>query len=150
MSSSNMEAKGFFSSLFDFGITSFITLKFLRVIYTVLVVLILLGGVVFLIAGLSQGGATAVFSVLLVPLVTLLYLILARVYMEVIAIFFRIGENTTLMAQALGGGAPGGQMSGPYGSGPQGPPPSYGSGPQGPPPSYGSGPQGPTSGDPMR
>jgi hypothetical protein len=106
MASSPMETKGFFAALFDFGFTSFITLKFLRVIYTVLVCLILVVGLFFLIAGLSQGGGTAVAVIFLAPLATLFYLIFVRIYMELIAMFFRIGENTSIMASKLTGQAP--------------------------------------------
>jgi hypothetical protein len=106
MATSQLEAKGFFGALFDFGFTSFITLRFLKVIYAVLVGLILLAGVLFFIVAASRGGAGALLGVVLVPVVTLLYLVIARVYMEIIALFFRIGENTSVMAAAMTGGAP--------------------------------------------
>ena len=127
MSSSQLESKGFFSGLFDFGFTSFITLRFLKVIYTVLVVLILLTGVVFFIAAISRGGAGIAVAIIVVPLATLLYLVIARVYMELVALFFRIGENTSIMARALSNGstpASGYQQPGGY----QQPPTAYGSG----------------------
>jgi Domain of unknown function (DUF4282) len=106
MAGSPMETKGFFAALFDFGFTSFITLKFLRVIYTLLVCLILLVGLLFLIYGLSQGGGSAVAFIFLAPLATLFYLIFVRIYMELIAMFFRIGENTSIMAAKLSGQSP--------------------------------------------
>lgn len=116
MSTSQNEAKGFFSGLFDFGFTTFITLKFLRVIYTVLVVLILLAGAVFLVAALARGGASGIlFGLIIIPILTLLYLVIARVSLEAIALFFRIGENTSLLVAATGG------PSGPGGFGPSGP-----------------------------
>jgi hypothetical protein len=126
-----IEAKGFFASLFDFGFTSFITLKFLRLIYGVLVVLILLAGVVFFVASISQGGLYILFAIVIVPIVTLIYLVLTRVSMEMVALFFRIGENTNKMAASAGG-------AGPTNEGPR-------SGPAGP---Y-SGPTGPLSGPPV-
>jgi hypothetical protein len=100
MPSTQIEAKGFFASLFDFGFTSFITLKFLRVIYGVVVVLILVTGVVLFVASISQGGIYAVFAIVVVPIVTLIYLVLTRVSLEIVALFFRIGENTSLMVAA--------------------------------------------------
>ncbi|WP_426566654.1 hypothetical protein ACPPVT_08990 [Angustibacter sp. McL0619] len=69
-------------SQFDFSFTSFITLRFLKVIYIVLVVISLL-------AGLS-----------------LFYVLLARIYLEIVELFFRIGENTTILARAAAGEAP--------------------------------------------
>lgn len=93
--------KGFFTSLFDFGFTSFITLRFLSVIYGVAVFLILMSSLVVFFGILSQGGMYAVLATL-VPIVALFYVILLRVSLEMIALFFRIGENTSLMAAAAG------------------------------------------------
>ena len=106
MSGMQMQTKGFFAGLFDFGFTSFITLKFLRLIYTVLVIVLVLGGVLLLFAGLSQGGASAALSLIGVPLLVLVYLVFARVGMETIALLFRIGENTSIMAAAAQGTVP--------------------------------------------
>ena len=96
-----------FAALFDFSFTTFITLKFLRVIYTVLTVLILLVGGVLFLASLFRGGALGVFvAIVVVPAVTLLYLVFARITLEAIALFFRIGENTSAMAASLAGANP--------------------------------------------
>jgi len=95
-----IETKGFFASLFDFGFTSFITLRFLSVIYGVVVVLILLTSVIILVASLSQGGIYAGLAIVVIPIVTLVYLVVTRVSLEIVALFFRIGENTSLMVAA--------------------------------------------------
>ena len=126
MPNTQIEAKGFFAGLFDFGFTSFITLKFLRLIYGVLVVLILLAGVVAFLGSISQGGIYILVAIVIVPIVTLIYLVLTRVSMEMVALFFRIGENTNLMVAAAGGAGPTSEgprsgVAGPY-SGPTGPP----------------------------
>jgi cellulose synthase/poly-beta-1,6-N-acetylglucosamine synthase-like glycosyltransferase len=105
MSSPEFQASSFFAGLFDFKFTTFITLRFLRVIYTILVVLILLGGLVTFIAFASRGGSGIVVGIILAPIVTLLYLVFVRIYMELIALFFRIGENTSIMAGRSGDGA---------------------------------------------
>jgi hypothetical protein len=95
-----IEAKGFFASLFDFGFTSFVTLKFLRIIYGGLVTLILATGVILIVASLSQGGTYAFLAIVIIPIVTLFYLVVTRVSLEIVALFFRIGENTSLMVAA--------------------------------------------------
>jgi cellulose synthase/poly-beta-1,6-N-acetylglucosamine synthase-like glycosyltransferase len=126
MSNQSLQAKSFLATLFDFDFTSFLTMRFLKVIYAVLVAVIALSGVFWLVAFLSRGGGTAVLGLVLVPLVTLLYLLFARIYLELVALFFRIGENTSAMAAALAGTgaaygqaayAPGTAGTGPYGSG---------------------------------
>jgi hypothetical protein len=106
MSGSGLQAKGFFGALFDFSFTSFITLKFLKVIYAVIVGLIGVGGFVVLVAAMTQGAATAIAALILVPLLMLVYLVMARIYLELVALFFRIGENTSVMATSLSAGVP--------------------------------------------
>ncbi len=127
MTTTNSQQKNFLASLFDFGFTSFVTLRFLKVIYAIFVVLILLGGLFFLIGGLSTGNGLAIIgAIIFAPLVTLVYLVFARIMFEVIAMFFRIGDNTFLAVQLLGG------RGGQWGQGPQpgyGPPAPYGSQP---------------------
>lgn len=104
MTSSNVQEKSFFASLFDFDFTSFITLRFLKVIYKLVVALILLGGLLSLIYGLTSGSALGVISgLILAPLLTVVYLILARIGLEVVAMFFRIGDDAALAVQLLGG-----------------------------------------------
>jgi hypothetical protein len=115
---SNQQQKNFFATLFDFNFTSFITLRFLKVIYGILVALILLGGAVFFFSGLaSRTGLGVVFALVVAPLATLAYLIMTRISLEVIAMFFRIGDNTALTVQLLGGGnqMPQGGYPPPYG-----------------------------------
>src|SRR6185436_15416228 len=92
------QAKGFFGSLFDFGFTSFITLRFLRVIYAALVVLILLGGAGLFIVTITRGGVYGVVAMLIVPLVTLFQLVLVRICLESVVLLFRISENTAPLA----------------------------------------------------
>jgi hypothetical protein len=130
------QAKGLFASLFDFNFTSFITLKFLKVIYIILMAIIGLGAIIlffgFLISGTAAGVLSAIF---LVPIGAFLYLLVVRVYLESLALFFRIGENTQAIRQSLGG-SPGSMpgSSGAFGGGyptppqPQGPPPDPGLG----------------------
>jgi Domain of unknown function (DUF4282) len=115
MPTTAIESKGFFASLFDFGFTSFITLKFLRYIYAVGVVLILLTGIVFFFEGISQGGVYILLAIIVVPILTLFYLISVRISLELVAMFFRIGDHTATMAAAAG-------IAGPSGDGFRSPP----------------------------
>ena len=73
------------------------TLRFLKVVYAIVVVVILLAGLAFLIVGLGTGTSTSILgAIIFAPLITLIYLIFARITFEVIAMFFRIGDNTFL------------------------------------------------------
>ena len=105
MQHGHLESKGFLGALFDFGFTSFVTLRFLKVIYALMACLIVLTGLCFFLVLVFRGGALILLAIVGVPLVTLLYLVLARVTMEIVALFFRIGENTSVIASAVPVGA---------------------------------------------
>lgn len=127
---------GVLKSLVDFQFQSFATPRLIRILYAISFVIICLYGLFFLFGGLSQGGFVAVLSLLGAPLFVLLGLLYARVMTEVIAVLFRLGENTTRMVALLEAGA------GPGGAGRGGAP---GVGPGGN-PWQGGGPPGPGSG----
>lgn len=100
---SSDEAKGLLRSLFDFGFTSLITTKIIRFVYALLVVLYSLVAVVLFFTGLVSGSSTGVlFALFVVPLGYLVYLILIRIWMEVLIVVFRIGDD--IHAIRLGGG----------------------------------------------
>ena len=92
----------FWAGLFDFSFARFITIKFIRVIYIVLVVVIGLVGLLLFFVSLASGhGVGGVFvGLIVVPLVTLFWIIVARLTLEGIVVIFRIGENTTRIADA--------------------------------------------------
>lgn len=113
MSISQTNQKGLFAGLLDINFTTFVTLKFLKVIYVILLVLIALGTISFFFTSLLRGGAGGIFvAFIVVPLVAFLYVVLARIYLEILALFFRIGENTSAIAAALTSGPPAGPATG--------------------------------------
>jgi hypothetical protein len=98
-----LDAKGFFQSLLDVSFTHFVTTKIIKVLYVLAMVVILLAGLMYLIAGLTTGGVIALVSIVLVPIVTLISVVYARVILEFVVVVFRISEHTAVMAQAAAG-----------------------------------------------
>jgi len=93
---------GFFASLFDFSFTEFITTKLIKFLYGLGM---LLGGVMALgliIAGFAQSAIMGIVFLVLSPLVFLLYVIGARVWLELVIIVFRIAEHTAEIAKNTG------------------------------------------------
>ncbi len=104
--------KGFFGSLFDYSFSSFITSRIIKILYVLITVLYSLGALIVLIFGLSHGAASAIISILIVPIAWLLYMIVARVALEVLIVIFRIGEDVHVVAHP-------GSTAVPSGIGPQ-------------------------------
>ncbi len=93
MGGTDADYKGFFPTLFDFSLSSFLAPKVIRILYIVAVVLICLGGVGFLLVTLASGGAGIIIGLILVPLFTLLYLIIVRIQTEFVIVAFRTYEE---------------------------------------------------------
>jgi Domain of unknown function (DUF4282) len=143
--------KGFFGSLFDFSFDSLVTTKIIRVLYALSVVLFTIGGLIFLITGLASGRASGkIFALIAVPLFYLVYLTATRVWMEVLIVVFRMGDDIRAIRMSGGGlgprAVPGGPAPvGPYSGGPYSGVPPAGRPPGGPPPGP---PPGPPAGGP--
>ena len=95
---------GFFGALFDMSFSEFITTKLIKVLYVLLLCLIGIGLVVGVLSGLStmfrRGGLLAgLVTVIVVPVVALILVIGARMWMETIIVLFRIAENTSDIAK---------------------------------------------------
>jgi hypothetical protein len=94
-----MEEKGFFGKLFDLSFSEFITVSIIKVLYVIAIIVSAIGALVVLIGGFTKGVGAAIGGIILAPLLFLLYVLLARVWMEVIMVLFRIAENTGKTAE---------------------------------------------------
>lgn len=93
-----MEEKGFFSSLFDLSFSDFITPRIIKLLFVISIIVSVIAAGVLLVSGLSQGDGAALLALIGAPLLFLLYVIMARVWLEVIMVLFRIADNTDQLA----------------------------------------------------
>ena len=94
-----MEPKGFFSALLDFSFSEFITTKIIKFIYGLV---ILIGAILMLksiFGAFHMSFAAGLGTLILAPLAFLLWICLARIYLEIVIVIFRIAENTRDMAR---------------------------------------------------
>lgn len=97
------QAKGFFAGLFDFSFETFVALKVIKILYGLFLVLLalgILGGLGGSIMSMVQGEVLAGLGILIaLPFAALLYLILGRVYFELIIVGFKIAEDADEIAR---------------------------------------------------
>lgn len=89
-----MENTGFFGGLFDLSFTEFVTTRVIKALY---ILAIVISGIVALglfIGGIAKGGGMAFLAIILSPIAFFLYILMARIWLEVIIVLFRIAENT--------------------------------------------------------
>jgi hypothetical protein len=91
--------KGFFGSLFDFSFDNFIApklVKFRYVLSLIIITILAIGIVVDGIVRVGQSGGPAVLSLLFIiiaPLVWLIYLVAARLWLEFFIVVFKISDD---------------------------------------------------------
>jgi hypothetical protein len=85
--------KGFFASLFDMSFSSFITTKLVKVIFIIWMILAVIVAIGLIVAGFQESAGLGILALVLSPVAFLLYMILGRVYCEMMIVLFRIAEH---------------------------------------------------------
>lgn len=96
--------EGGLSALLDFGFTRFITLSIVKILYMLGMALIVLAWLGFTVSAFATSVAAGFGALILGPIVALLYLIGFRIWLELVVIIFRIGENTSKLVEQRGQG----------------------------------------------
>jgi len=87
--------KGFIGSLFDLSFTEFVTTRIVKILYILSIIGSGMMGIALIIGGFAaESGAAGILSLILGPVVALLYILTARVWLELVIVIFRIAENT--------------------------------------------------------
>ena len=88
----------FFKALFDFNFSSFITMKLVKPLYIVFVVLTGLGSLFFLLTMLRFGGMGVIMGLIFVPLYFLFLVVSVRIWMEALVLLFDINDRVESLA----------------------------------------------------
>ena len=90
---------GFFSSLFDLNFSRVVTTRVVKWLYLIVIILVALGLIGYIVTAIISGSVVAiVLAVIVGPLVALLYIIVARIFFEVLVAIFRILETNREIA----------------------------------------------------
>ncbi len=96
-------AKGFFAGLFDFTFETFVALKVIKVLYGIFLLILalgILGGFGAAIIAMFQGSVLQGLGMLIVlPIAAIIYLVMGRVYFELIIVAFKIAEDADEIAR---------------------------------------------------
>ncbi len=91
-------ARGFVSSLFDFGFNSFVTPKVVKVVYVLITIVL---GLVALVGVVFSFRINPVFGIIdlfiLAPLGFFIYLALWRIALEIFMVIFRISDDLRII-----------------------------------------------------
>jgi hypothetical protein len=88
-----MNEKGFFGSLFDLSFSNFITTKIIRFLYGLLIFFSGIAALALIVKGFSMGFWRGIGSLIISPLLFILYVVVARIWLELVIVIFRIAEH---------------------------------------------------------
>lgn len=94
-----MSDRGTVSLLFDLSFSEFITTRIIKVLFIVGIAVAALGALGILISGFAIGLTHGILMLIVSPIVFLLYVLLVRVWCEIIIVMFRIAENTSRLVE---------------------------------------------------
>lgn len=89
-----MQNKSIINMLFDLSFTDFVTTRVIKLLFIIGIVFAAVGTLFLIIGGFGNSTGTGVACLVLSPLVFLVYVLLARIWCEMIIVVFRIAENT--------------------------------------------------------
>ncbi|MDQ3724877.1 MAG: DUF4282 domain-containing protein [Actinomycetota bacterium] len=84
--------RGFFNALMDTRFNSLITPSLIRFVYILAMILIAIATLGMIIAGFAESPGTGILFLILAPLIGLLYLIVTRLWLELIVVIFKIRD----------------------------------------------------------
>jgi hypothetical protein len=91
---------GGLGALLDFSFKNFITLSVIKILYMLGLLLLALEWLVMVIVGFTSGGVLGgIGALVLGSIAILIAVIFLRVWLELICVIFRIGENTTALVE---------------------------------------------------
>lgn len=92
------ETDAFFSSLFDFSFTKYVTLNFAKIIYILAMALLVLGYLFTIISAFAVSTGLGIVTLLLGWIPVFIYLVFIRVGLEFAVAMIRTARNTSIMA----------------------------------------------------
>lgn len=98
--------KSLLESLFDFSFSSFITTKIIKFLFALAILLSAIAAIVIVVSGFSQGFMSGLGSLLIAVLLFFVYVIAARIWLELIIVVFQIAENVSVIAKDKQGTSP--------------------------------------------
>ena len=94
------EPKGFFTTLFDFSFSEFIVPKIVQTLFGIGIFAAAIGAFFFINWGFHGGFFAGLLTIILSPFIFVFYVILVRVFLEVVMVLFRISDNLSKITEA--------------------------------------------------
>lgn len=94
------QPSNFFSSLFDFSFSEFVTTKIIKILYGIGILIAAIGALALIVRGFGDSFGKGILFLIISPVVFIIYTIIARVWLEIIIVIFRIAEHVGEIAKS--------------------------------------------------
>lgn len=87
-------SRGFFGSLFDLSFSNFVTVRVVKVLFVLGIIGVVLGAIFVMASASELRGVQVPPGVIIIaaPIAAFLYILLIRIYMEILTVTFRMAE----------------------------------------------------------
>jgi len=93
------DPKSFLGALFDFSFSQFVTTRIIKVLFGLAIFLAAVATIFYIAGSFASSVPLGILILILSPVIFLIYVILARVWLEVIIVLFRIAEHVGEIAK---------------------------------------------------
>jgi len=97
------EKKGFIKQIFDFSFSDFVTPKIIAALLGIAMILSAIFTIVWIVGGFKASVGLGILFLILSPLVYLLLMLGARIYLELVIVMFKIAGHLDEIKKSLGG-----------------------------------------------
>ncbi|MBN1591735.1 MAG: DUF4282 domain-containing protein [Candidatus Coatesbacteria bacterium] len=84
---------GFFASLFDLSFSELVTVKVIKFLFVLAIIIAAVASVGYIVASFAHSAGAGVLVLIISPIIFLIYVIMARIWLEVLIVIFRISED---------------------------------------------------------
>jgi hypothetical protein len=93
------DSKSFLAALFDFSFSEFITVKLIKILYVIGIIIAGIAALIMIGGGFRASFFAGLLALIISPIVFLLYILVIRIWLELIIVLFKIADNTKNIAE---------------------------------------------------
>jgi Domain of unknown function (DUF4282) len=97
------EPKGLIKSIFDFSFSEFVTPKVIKFLLGLAMVMSAISAIVIIVRAFNVGVLAGIVVLLLSPVIYCLLMLVARIYLELVIVMFKIAGHLDEIKKSLGG-----------------------------------------------
>ncbi len=92
------QKRGFFGALFDLSFSELITTRVIKFLFVLAIICAAIASIVYIGVAFAHSTGAGVLVLIISPLIFIVYVTIARIWLEVLIVVFRISEDVRKLA----------------------------------------------------